>query len=182
MVGKILEFLSKLPKELYIFVISMLPIIELRGSVPVGAAIGMPFYTNYIVSVIGNLLPVPFVLLLMPMIIDFMARFKFFRPIANWLKEKAEKHKNKIIKPNVAEDGEESKKEARLSTKIFVALMLFVAIPLPGTGAWTGSLVAALFNLPKKSSFLAIMLGVMISGVIMCLASYGVVGFLKFLL
>ena len=181
MIDKILKFLSVLTKELYIFIISLLPIVELRGSVPVGAAIGLPFYTNYIVSVIGNLLPVPFVLLLMPKIIDFMARFRFFRPIANWLKDKAEKHKDKIIKPTAEEADEENKKEARLSTKIFMALLLFVAIPLPGTGAWTGSLVAALFNLPKRSSFLAIALGVMTSGVIMCLASYGVIGFLSFL-
>ena len=69
-----------------------------------------------------------------------------------------------------------------LSPAVFCALLLFVAIPLPGTGAWTGSLVAALFNLPKRSSLLAISLGVLICGVIMCLASYGVLGFLKFLL
>ena len=69
-----------------------------------------------------------------------------------------------------------------MTPAIFIALMLFVALPIPGTGAWTGSLVAALFDLQKKQSFLAVALGVLICGVIMCLASYGVVGFLKFLL
>ena len=88
----------------------------------------------------------------------------------------AEKYKDKIIK------GDERIGKARLTRTVFLALMLFVAIPLPGTGAWTGSLVASLFGLPKRSSFLAVTLGVLISGVIMCLASYGVLGFLNFLL
>ena len=72
MVKKILDFLSFLPKELYVFLISMLPIIELRGAVPVGAAIGLPFYVNYIVAVLGNILPVPFILLFIPKILDLM--------------------------------------------------------------------------------------------------------------
>jgi uncharacterized membrane protein len=102
-----------------------------------------------------------------------MEKVKIFRPIVKWVREKADKYKGKIIKS----EGNET-----LNAGFFLALMMFVAIPLPGTGAWTGSLVAALFGLPKRSSLLAISLGVLICGVIMCLASYGVLGFLKFLL
>ena len=231
MIEKIGEFFASLPRELYVFLISILPVIELRGSIPAGAAMGIPFYLNYLLSVTGNLLPVPFILMFIPKILDFMARFKIFRPIVNWLRRKAEKNKGKIIresaekkrldesvgkdalqesvdgkcsvesveKPievaefsqsaeeqidkNSAQTAEKSaaKTEREMSIGVFIALMIFVAIPFPGTGAWTGSLVAALFNLPKRKSFLAVTLGVLISGIVMCLASYGTVGFLKFL-
>ena len=175
MVDGILSFFSKLPKELYVFVISMLPIIELRGSIPVGAAIDLPFYINYPLSVVGNLLPVPFILLFIPKFLDFLARFKVFRPMVNWLRKKAEKNKGKVLVDSQCDENNKPK----MSKRIFVALMLFVAIPLPGTGAWTGSLVASLFDLPKKQSLLATTLGVLLSGVVMSLASYGVVEFLK---
>ena len=149
---------------------------ELRGAIPVGAAIGLPFYVNYPVAVLGNLLPVPFILAFIPFVLDFMVKHGIFPKLVNWIRAKAEKNKDKIIK------GDDEIGKARLSGPVFLALMLFVAIPLPGTGAWTGSLVASLFGLPKRSSFLAVTLGVLISGVIMCLASYGVLGFLNFLL
>ena len=171
----ILEFFSGLPGELYVFIISMLPIIELRGSIPVGAAIGLPFYTNYLLSILGNMLPVPFILLFIPKIFDFLARFKIFRPMVEWLKRKAEKKKSKVLVDGEAPVGE----RPRMSKKVFFALSLFVAIPLPGTGAWTGALVASLFRLSKRYSLLATFIGVLLSGIIMTLASYGVVGFLK---
>lgn len=179
MIEKLSALLSALPKELYVFIISMLPIVELRGAIPVGAALNIPFYLNYLIAVVGNLLPVPFILLFIPKILDFMARFKAFRPIVEWLRTRAKKNSKKIIGEgeNIEESG-----EIAMSKAIFIGLMLFVALPIPGTGAWTGSLVAALFDLQKKQSFLAVALGVLICGVIMCLASYGVVGFLKFLL
>ncbi len=194
MIDKIGEFLASLPKELYVFLISILPIIELRGSIPIGAALGIPFYLNYGLSVLGNLLPIPFILMFIPIVLDFLGKFKFFRPMVEWLRKKAEKNKGKIIKEDSAEveietdcDVEAGKKDKVSKDKkrtvgILVGLMLFVAVPLPGTGAWTGSLVAALFGLPKRGSFFAVALGVMISGVIMCLASYGILGFLSFLL
>ena len=183
-------FFASLPSELYVFLISILPIIELRGAIPVGAALSVPFYINYPLSIIGNLLPVPFILLFIPKILDFMARFKIFRPVVEWLRKKADKNSSKIIKTDSDLENEKSEEtegasspgKKRLNAGIFTALLLFVAIPLPGTGAWTGGLVASLFNLPKRSSFLAITLGVLLCGVIMCLASYGVLGFLNFLL
>ena len=198
---------------LWVLFISILPIVELRGAIPVGAALGLPFYANYLCAAIGNLLPIPFILLFIPKILDFMARFKAFRPIVEWLRKKALKNSAKIAgKDNtdapvsdeksdltaecnlVSADAEASEKsfdneeitlentKRDMPAGAFIGLMLFVLLPVPGTGAWTGSLVAALFNYPKKKSFLAITLGVIGCGIIMSLASYGVLGFLKFLL
>ena len=217
MIEKILELLSALPRELYIFVISMLPIIELRGAVPVGALLDTPAVLNYAVAVAGNMLPIPFILLFIPRILDFLERFKLFRPVVAWLKGKAQRGSEKMgvteengqkicaaaaVENDVpavvceqdlaAENGEEKSAEAeveatviptrKMTRALFISLLLFVALPVPGTGAWSGSLVASLFGLPKKESFLAILFGVLICGVIMCLASYGVLGFLSFLI
>lgn len=205
MIERITDFLASLPAELYVFLISILPIIELRGAIPVGAALGLPFYLNYPLAVFGNLLPVPFILAFIPMILEFMGRFRLFRPIVDWLRKKARKYRGRIIKDEpqsnieeasdengeavlqttealVLEQKQKNARKSRLTTAVFIALMLFVAIPLPGTGAWTGALVAALFDLPRRSSLLAIALGVLISGVIVCLISYGALGFLSFIL
>ena len=181
-------FFASLPSEIYVFLISILPIIELRGSIPVGAALGMPFYSNYLLSVVGNLLPVPFILLFIPKVLDFLGRFKLFRPMVEWLHKKADKYSGRVLGENKEEShGTDSAEVAKIperavmSRAVFTALFLFVAIPLPGTGAWTGALVASLFSLPKKWSMLAITLGVLTSGVIVTLISYGVLGFLNFL-
>ena len=216
MIEKILELLSALPRELYIFVISMLPIIELRGAVPVGALLDTPAVINYVVAVAGNMLPIPFILLFIPRILDFLERFKLFRPVVAWLKGKAQRGSEKmgVTEKNgqkicaaaaengvpavvceqdlAAENGEEKSADQegksteiprrKMTRALFISLLLFVALPVPGTGAWSGSLVASLFGLPKKESFLAILFGVLICGVIMCLASYGVLGFLSFLI
>lgn len=170
---------------IYIFLISIFPIVELRGAIPVGAALGVPFYWNYLCAVIGNMLPVPFILLFIPKVLDFLARFKIFRPVVEWVRKKAHKHRGKIVKAEAdgaqTQTGETSnveKKGLQLGAS-FWALLLFVMIPLPGTGAWTGTLIASLFDLPKRRSFVAVLLGVLGAGVIMSLASYGVVGFLK---
>ena len=208
----------KLKDILWVLFISILPIVELRGAIPVGAALGLPFYVNYLCAAIGNLLPIPFILLFIPKILDFMARFKFSRPIVEWLRKKALKNSAKIAgkdnpsttlsKQAMLEKKDETADTCALTSTeadsdvksadaegitlentkrnmpagAFIGLMLFVLIPVPGTGAWTGSLVAALFNYPKRKSFLAIALGVIGCGIIMSLASYGVLGFLKFLL
>ena len=210
----------KLRDAFWVLFISMVPLIELRGAIPVGAVMNLPFYVNFAVAVIGNLLPVLFILLFIPKILDFLERFKLFRPIVQWLHKKADKNRGKIDKAKekitsaeMAADGSEpdlhadmenasifntpsgevippeqkseekgtSAAKSRLSVGTFIALMLFVLIPAPGTGAWTGSLVASLFGFPRAKSFTAIALGVLGCGVIMCLASYGVIGFLSFL-
>ncbi len=179
----IINFLKSIP-ELWVLLISVVPFIELRGAIPVGTALGLPFYYNFILSVLGNMLPVPFILILMPYILEFLGRFRLFAPLVNWLREKAEKNKSKVIGKDNDTSLDSSKKmpTMKMTPGIFLALMIFVGIPLPGTGAWSGTLIASLFNIEKKYSFLAIFLGVMIAGVIMTLASYGVLGFLEIFL
>ena len=156
-------FVDFLGAKFGVFICSMLPIIELRGSIPLGAALGLPWYTNFIISVIGNLLPVPFILLLIKKLLEWMKTTKAFSKFALWLEARAEKNKGRL------EEG------------VFIGLMLFVAIPIPGTGAWTGALLASLVGEKFGKSMLAIAIGVLLAGVIMTLASYGVVGFLNFL-
>ena len=147
-----------LNKMIGIFLISMLPIIELRGAIPIGAAIGLPWYLNMIVSIIGNMLPVPFILLFSVKAFEFMKKHnimvKFIEKIENRAKKRSE----------------------GLATGEFIGLMLFVAIPFPGTGAWTGALIAALLQFDRKKSFVYIFIGVLIAASLVTLGVYGVIG------
>ena len=145
--------MSELLKHLYVFALSMVPVIELRGAIPLGAGLGLPIYTNYLVSVVGNFLPVPFILLFIRHILAWMKTTKRFAKIALWLEEKAEKHSDKVL---------------RYAT---FGLFLFVAIPLPGTGAWTGTLAASFLNMGIKTTSAAVSLGVVIAGIIMGIVS-----------
>jgi hypothetical protein len=86
---KIGEFFASLPEELYVFIISILPIIELRGAVPVGAALGLDWYVNLPLAILGNILPIPFILLFITKIFDWLAKFKLFKPVIEWLRKKA---------------------------------------------------------------------------------------------
>ena len=148
---------------LYTFLISMIPVVELRGAVIYGAANHLEWYYVIPLSIIGNLIPVPFILLFIRKIIAWMKTTKHASKFALWLEAKAEKHSSRVLK------------------YAFFGLVLFVGIPIPGTGAWTGALVAALFDLRMKSALPAIFLGLLIASVIMGAASYGAVGFLSFL-
>ena len=94
---KIGEFFASLPNELYVFIISVLPLIELRGAIPVGAALQLPWYVNLPLAIVGNLLPIPFILLFITKIFDWMAKFKIFRPVIEWLRKKAEKNRKLFI-------------------------------------------------------------------------------------
>ena len=143
---------------LWVLFISMVPIIELRGAIPVGFALGLPLGLNYLLCVIGNFLPVPFILLFIRKILSWMKKVKRLDKIAIWLEEKAEKKSDKVMKG------------------VASGLFLFVAIPLPGTGAWTGALVASLFDMRMRYALPAIFLGILAAGVIMSLLSYGVLG------
>ncbi len=178
----------------WVLFVSMLPIVELRGAIPIGCGLGLPYHVNYALAVIGNLLPVPFILLLIPYVLNFMERFKIFRPTVQWVRKKAVKYRSKIVteSPRISDgttlglpEGEPvspTAREGKMTRGAFLGLLLFVLIPLPGTGAWTGALVASLFEFPKLKSFLAITLGVLGCGIIVTLISYGVLGFLSFLL
>ena len=144
-------------KYLSVFGMAALPVLELRGAVPYGVAMDLPLPAVLTVSILGNLLPVPFIIL-------------FIRQILAWMKSKSRRLR-----------GIAEKLEARAQAKgdILVkyetlGLFILVAVPLPGTGAWTGSLVAALFDLRMKHALPAIFLGVITAGLIMSVVSYGV--------
>ncbi len=147
----------------YVFFCSMMPLIELRGAIPIGAALGLPWLANFTVSVVGNMLPVPFILLFIRHVLSWMKTTRRLHVIAEWLEEKAQKNTTKVLK--YATFG----------------LMLFVGIPLPGTGAWTGALVAALLNMRMKYSLPSIFAGVVLAAFIMSGISYGFLSFLSFL-
>ena len=145
-------------KVIGIFLISLLPVIELRGSIPVGYYQGLPWYTNMITSIIGNLLPVPFILLFVVKVFEFMKK----RNIMVGFIEKIEKRA--------------MSRSDSIANKEVIGLMLFVAIPLPGTGAWTGALIAALLQFNRKKSFMYICIGVLIAASLVTLGVYGVIG------
>ena len=153
-------FLNTVGKELCVLFCSMIPIIELRGAIPMGAVFGMPWYVTYLLSVIGNMLPVPFILLFIKAVITWMtnSKIKFFHKIADFLNKRVEKRRDKIERYS------------------FWGVCLFVAVPLPVTGAWTGSLVAAMIDMKFWKALLSCLIGVMIAGVVMTLISYGIVG------
>ena len=146
-------------KELSVLLCSMIPIVELRGAIPVGWFVfDMPWWLIYLLAVVGNLLPVPIILLFVKRVLTWMAgcRVKVFNKVANKMFEKAEKNTDKIQKYG------------------FWGVCFFIAIPLPVTGAWTGSLVAAMIRMPFWKALLSALLGVMIAGVIVTLICLGV--------
>lgn len=147
----------KFGKELIVFIISILPILELRGGLIAASLLNVSPLTGYIVSIIGNTLPVPFILLFINKVLDCMgkSKIKWMNKLSKWLDKKARKHKDSIEKYG------------------YLGLTLFVGVPLPGTGAWTGCLAASVLNMDKKKSFISIMLGIIMASIIMMLISYG---------
>lgn len=155
--------MSTFIKYIWVFIISMVPIIELRGAIPVGVAWGLNEALVYAICIIGNMLPVPFIYLFAKKMLLWGKDKKYIGKFFTFCLEKGEKGGKKL--------------EEKASSKgLFIALMLFVAIPLPGTGAWTGTLAASMLNFDFKRSTLAVLLGVLIAGVLVGLASMGVLG------
>ena len=146
----------------------MVPIIELRGAIPVAVGMGLPLIPSYIICIIGNMLPVPFI-------------YFFARKVLVWGSDKPVIGKFFTFCLEIGEKGGK-KLQAKAGRGLFVALLLFVGIPLPGTGAWTGTLAASLLDMDFKSSVVAVMCGVLLAGVIMALISNGVLGALSFML
>ena len=132
-----------------------MPILELRGGLIAAALLGVSPWQSYIICIIGNILPVPFILLLINKILEWMRNSKHFKKIANWLDKKVEKNKKQIEKYG------------------YLGVILFVGIPLPGTGAWTGTLIASVLEMDKKKTFLAVCVGVFMASVIMMILSFG---------
>jgi uncharacterized membrane protein len=143
-------------KQILVFIISLLPILELRGGLLAAAILGLNAWQSYIICIIGNIIPVPFILLLINKILKWMRNSKHFKGIANWLDTKVEKHKGQIEKYG------------------YLGIILFVGIPLPGTGAWTGSLIASVLEMDRKKTFLAVLVGIFMASIIMMLVSFGV--------
>lgn len=146
-----------LPPELIVFLVSMIPILELRGGMIIASLYGFNLFKAFAICIVGNVIPIPFILWLITPVFRWMERWKIFRPLVEKLEAKA--------------TGKKSEKIRKAS---FWGLLLFVGIPLPGTGAWTGSLIAALLDLDKKRSLVAAILGVLLASVIMALISYGI--------
>lgn len=153
-------------KYLVVFLVSMVPLIELRGSVPIGLSplLGeaLPILPLYITSIIGNMLPVPIIFFFARKVLIWGADKKYIGKFFRFCLEKGEKGGRKL--------------EEKAGRGLYVALFLFVGIPLPGTGAWTGTLAASLLDMDFKKSVIAIMAGVILAGIIMGLASAGVFG------
>lgn len=149
---------STFGREIVVFIISLMPILELRGGLIAAALLKVNPVVGYIVSIIGNIIPVPFILLFITKILDWMekSKVKFFRNVASWVRKKANKNKGNIEKYG------------------YVGLILFVGIPLPGTGAWTGCLIASLLGLDRKKSFFCTLAGIIIASIIMMIVSYGI--------
>lgn len=146
----------KYGKELIIFIISMFPILELRGGLIAATLLGLSGLPSFIICFIGNIIPIPFILWLITPIFDRLKKTKLFSGIVDKLERKALSKKEQIEKLQ------------------YIGLLLFVGIPLPGTGAWTGCLIAALLDMDKKKSMLYAILGVLLAGVIMMILSFGI--------
>lgn len=138
---------------LIVFLISMVPLIELRGAIPYAVGFGLPLLPSYIIAIIGNMLPVPFIYLFSRKVLEIGANWPYVGGFCRYCMVKGER------------GGERLK--ARAGKGLFLALMLFVGIPLPGTGAWTGTLAASILKMGFKSSVIAVMCGVLLAGIIM---------------
>lgn len=137
--------------------IGMLPVLEIRGAIPVGVAAGMDPWSAFFVGFVGNILPVPFLILLTRKIIEWMKKHHILDKLTSFLERKG------------------SQKAQTVQKYSFWGLFILVAIPLPGTGAWTGALVASLLDMRLKRALPAIAMGVIVAGLIVLLATYGVV-------
>ena len=162
MTEKIVNFFiktfGKVDKNIIIFIISLMPILELRGGLIAATLLKLEFIPSFIICLIGNIIPVPFILLFITKIFELLKKFNWSKKIINKIEASSLKRKGNIEKYK------------------YWGLFLFVGIPLPGTGAWTGSLLAVLLGLNRKKSFWIIMLGVLLAGIIMSILSFGILG------
>lgn len=149
-------FKNRIPEELTIFIISLMPILEIRGGMIAAKLLGVNFIKAFLICYLGNMVPIPFILLFIRKIFQFLRRFKCMNKLVDKLEAKGEKNKEKVLR--YKEWG----------------LLLFVAIPLPGTGGWTGALIAAMLDLRMKKALPIIALGVFVAGLIMSLLTYGI--------
>ncbi len=155
MIEAIEAYLAGINHEFAVFLISLLPVVELRGAIPFGVALGVDWGAVYLLSVLGNIIPAPFIILFFRPVIEYLEKTKLFGKLASKLKGRA----NSKIKD--------------VNKYKMLGLLAFVAIPLPGTGAWTGAAIAALMKMRLKHALPMIVAGVMIAGILMMGISYG---------
>lgn len=158
LVQSFIDLFGGMNKNLIIFLISLMPILELRGGLIAASLLKLNFFSSFIICFIGNLLPIPFILWFITPLFDKLKKTRLLSKLVTKLENKANKKKESIEK------------------KEFIGLLLFVGIPLPGTGAWTGSLIASMINMDKKKALKATFLGVIMAGIIMSIFSYGILG------
>ncbi len=151
-----------LKKYLICFFVSMVPLIELRGAIPISQGMNLPIIQSYFLCIIGNMLPVPFIFFFARKVLEWGKDKPIIGGFFSWCLEKGHHGGEKL--------------QAKAGRGLFLALLLFVGIPVPGTGAWTGTLAASILDMDFKSSVIAVMLGVLLAGVIMMLGSIGVLG------
>ncbi len=155
-----MTFAELVKDYLVVFLMSMVPVVELRGAIPYGIGFGLPIIPTYLVAIIGNVIPVPFLVVFSKRVLEWLAGFRGIGPFFQ-----------RIIDKATAKSG-----SRRFRNSAFLALFLFVAVPVPGTGAWTGSLIAAILRMDWKRALAAIALGVLTAGIIMMLLSAGIFG------
>ena len=143
---------------LVVFFVSMVPLIEMRGAIPISQIRHLPIIQSYIIAIIGNMLPVPIIYLFARKVLEWGADKPLIGGFFSWCLEKGEKGGKKL--------------QQKAGRGLFLALLLFVGIPLPGTGAWTGTLAASILDMDFKSTVVAVMLGVLLAGVIMMVLSF----------
>lgn len=146
-------------KYLIVFFVSMVPLIELRGAIPIAVGLGLPKLISFIIAIIGNMLPVPIIYLFARKVLEWGKDKKYTAKFFNWCLVKGEKGGKKL--------------EATAGKGLYWALFIFVGIPLPGTGAWTGTLAASILDLDFKKTVIAVMGGVLLAGLIMMAISFG---------
>lgn len=136
--------------------VSAVPIVELRGGIPYGVVQGLPIWIAYLASVVGNLIPIPLILLFLDKVFDWMRSYEKLAGIVHKLEAKAHLQGRKVVKYRK------------------LGLMILVAIPLPGTGAWTGALVASVLDIPPREAIAPIFWGVVIAGILVTIATFGI--------
>ena len=151
--------MNMLVKYIIVFFVSMVPLIELRGAIPIAVGLGLNKLISFIIAIIGNMIPVPFIYLFARKILEWGKDKKVIGKFFTWCLNKGERGGQKL--------------EAKAGKGLYWALFLFVGVPLPGTGAWTGALAASMLKLDFKKTVLAVIAGVFLAGLIMMAISFG---------
>lgn len=158
MVESFIDILHGIPEELIVFIISLLPVLELRGGLVAASLLGVPWRIAFPICVIGNMIPIPFILFFIKQVFKLLKKIPWMAKIINKIENSADKKGSKVNKGR------------------FWGLFSFVAIPIPGTGAWMGALIATMLDIRMKRSFPIIFIGVLTAGIIMSILSYLIPG------